>query len=550
VVEGEIMPVITFNKKDLFNLIGRELKDEEIEEILNSFKSNIEEITEEEIKVELTADRIDMFTIEGFARVLKGLIGIKMNEVKIHDSKITVFKEDVPVRPFIACAIVKNVKMSDLLIKSLMNSQEILHETIGRGRKKVAIGLHDFDKIKGKIFYKGVSRNEKFVPLGEKEEMSLIDVLAKTEKGKKYGKLIIEANKWPAFIDEEGIFSFPPILNSERTKITENTKNIFIDVTGTDKNLVNKVLNILVLSFSERGYKIEGVKIKGKKEEYTPEWIEKPLEIEKSYFAKILGREFKENEIENLLKKMGYKTLFKKDKIIVITPPYRTDIISKIDIVEDLAIAFGYNNFEPELPNIFTVGGIHPIEKISDEIREALVGFGFQEIVRPALTNSEKQFKKMLLEEKETIKIENPVSESYTQLRVWLLPDLMEFLSKNTKEPYPQKIFEIGDVVLPEKNEETLSKNVRKVALAIASSGSFFAEVKRIALEIAKKLNIEISFEDYNHPSFINGRCGKIIHNKKEIGFFGEINPEVLENFKVYIPVAALEMELNPNPRE
>ncbi|MGC8993246.1 MAG: phenylalanine--tRNA ligase subunit beta [Candidatus Aenigmatarchaeota archaeon] len=544
------MPVITFNKKDLFNLIGRELKDEEIEEIVNSFKSNIEEITEEEIKVELTADRIDMFTIEGFARVLKGLIGIKMNEVKIHDSKITVFKEDVPVRPFIACAIVKNVKMSDLLIKSLMNSQEILHETIGRGRKKVAIGLHDFDKIKGKIFYKGVSRNEKFVPLGEKEEMSLIDVLAKTEKGKKYGKLIIEANKWPAFIDEEGIFSFPPILNSERTKITENTKNIFIDVTGTDKNLVNKVLNILVLSFSERGYKIEGVKIKGKKEEYTPEWIEKPLEIEKSYFAKILGREFKENEIENLLKKMGYKTLFKKDKIIVITPPYRTDIISKIDIVEDLAIAFGYNNFEPELPNIFTVGGIHPIEKISDEIREALVGFGFQEIVRPALTNSEKQFKKMLLEEKETIKIENPVSESYTQLRVWLLPDLMEFLSKNTKEPYPQKIFEIGDVVLPEKNEETLSKNVRKVALAIASSGSFFAEVKRIALEIAKKLNIEISFEDYNHPSFINGRCGKIIHNKKEIGFFGEINPEVLENFKVYIPVAALEMELNPNPRE
>ncbi|MGC9058885.1 MAG: phenylalanine--tRNA ligase subunit beta [Candidatus Aenigmatarchaeota archaeon] len=544
------MPVITFNKKDLFNLIGRELKDEEIEEILNSFKSNIEEITEEEIKVELTADRIDMFTIEGFARVLKGLIGIKMNEVKIHDSKITVFKEDVPVRPFIACAIVKNVKMSDLLIKGLMNSQEILHETIGRGRKKVAIGLHDFDKIKGKIFYKGVSRNEKFVPLGEKEEMSLIDVLAKTEKGKKYGKLIIEANKWPAFIDEEGIFSFPPILNSERTKITENTKNIFIDVTGTDKNLVNKVLNILVLSFSERGYKIEGVKIKEKKEEYTPEWIEKPLEIEKSYFAKILGREFKENEIENLLKKMGYKTLFKKDKIIVITPPYRTDIISKIDIVEDLAIAFGYNNFEPELPNIFTVGGIHPIEKISDEIREALVGFGFQEIVRPALTNSEKQFKKMLLEEKETIKIENPVSESYTQLRVWLLPDLMEFLSKNTKEPYPQKIFEIGDVVLLDKNEETLSKNVRKVALAIASSGSFFAEVKRIALEIAKKLNIEISFEDYNHPSFINGRCGKIIHNKKEIGFFGEINPEVLENFKVYIPVAALEMELNPNPRE
>ena len=548
--KGEIMPAVTFNKMDLLNLIGKKLKDEEIEEIVNSFKSNVEEITNEEIKVELTADRIDMFTVEGFARAIKGLMGIKLNEIKIHDSKITVFKEDVPVRPFIACAIVKNIKMNDLLIKSLMNAQEILHETIGRKRKRVAIGLHDFDKIRGKIFYKGVSRNEKFIPLGEKEEMSLIDVLAKTEKGKKYGNLIIEANKWPVFMDEEGIFSFPPILNSERTKITENTKNIFIDVTGTDKDLVKKILNILILSFSERGCKIEGVKIKGKREEYTPEWVEKSLEIEKDYFTKILGKEFKESEIEKLLKRMGYKTFFEKDKIIVLVPPYRIDVFSKIDIAEDLAIAFGYNNFEPELPNVFTIGEIHPIEKISDEIREVLVGFGFQEIVRPALTNSEKQFRKMLVEEKETIRIENPVSESYTQLRVWLLPDLMEFLSKNTKEPYPQKIFEIGDVVLPDKNEETLSKNVRKVALAVASSGSYFAEVKRIALEIAKRLNIEISFEDYKHPSFIDGRCGKIIHEKKEIGFFGEINPEVLENFKVYIPVAALEMELNPNPRE
>jgi len=123
--------------------------------------------------------------------------------------------------------------------------------------------------------------------------MSLIDVLAKTEKGRKYGDLIINANKWPAFVDEKGIFSFPPILNSERTKITENTKNIFIDVTGIDKNAVKQAMNILVLMFRRKGCRIEGVKIKGKREIFTPEWIETPIEIEKKKIEKILGESLK-----------------------------------------------------------------------------------------------------------------------------------------------------------------------------------------------------------------------------------------------------------------
>jgi phenylalanyl-tRNA synthetase beta chain len=173
------MPTITFDKKRLLKLIGKNLKDRELEELINSLKSNVEEISENEIKVELTADRSDMFVLEGFARALRDFIGLDSPEIKIYDSKVVVKQEEVPVRPYIACFIVRNVNLDDETIKSLMNTQEILHETIGRKRKKVAIGLHDLDKIEGEIWYKGVSRNEKFVPLGENEEMSLIDVLRK-----------------------------------------------------------------------------------------------------------------------------------------------------------------------------------------------------------------------------------------------------------------------------------------------------------------------------------------------------------------------------------
>ena len=537
------MPTLTFNKKELIKLIGKDLKDRELEELINNLKSNVEEITEDEIKVELTADRSDMFVVEGFARALREFIGLNSSEIKIFDSRVVVRQEDVPIRPYISCAIVRNLELDEESIKKLMNVQEILCETIGRKRKKAAIGLHDFDKIRGNIFYKGISRNEKFVPLGESEEMSLIEVLSKTEKGRKYGELILNANKWPVFVDDMGIFSFPPILNSERTKITENTKNIFIDVTGTDKNSVKQVMNILILMFGEMGCRIESVRIVGKRESITPEWVETPIEIEKSKIERFLGEKFDNEEIKKLLKRMGYKVVLERDKIIAIAPPYRFDVFSDLDVIEDLAISFGYNNFVPELPNVFTKGEILEIEKVSDEIRELLIGFGFQEIVRPILTNEEIQFKKMLVDGK-AIKIKNPVSELYTQMRTWLLPSLMEFLSKNTKEPYPQKIFEIGDVVLPDEKEENGAKEIRKVCAAIAANGSFFAEMKRIVLEIAKRRRIEVMFEESSHPSFIEGRFVKIYSAGEEIGFFGEINPIVLENFKVYIPVAALEINV------
>jgi phenylalanyl-tRNA synthetase beta chain len=537
------MPTLTFDKKELINLIGKNLKDDELEELINSLKSNVEETTENEIKVELTTDRSDMFVLEGFARALRDFIGLGSKDIKIYDSKIIVKQEEVPVRPYIACALVRNVKLDEKMIKNLMNAQEVLHETIGRKRRKAAIGLHDFDKIEGEIWYKGVSRNEKFVPLGETEEMSLIDVLSITEKGRKYGELIINANKWPVFVDKKGIFSFPPILNSERTKITEKTKNIFIDVTGTDKNVVKQAINILTLMFGERGFKIEGIKIKGKREVFTPEWIEKPIEIDRKKIEKLLGETLSDEEIKKALKKMGYKVII-KESVIAIAPPYRFDIFSEADVIEDIAIAYGYNNFTPELPNVFTKGELTKVEKISDEIRELLIGFGFQEIIRPILTNEEIQFKKMLVEG-DAIKISNPVSELYTQTRIWLLPGLMDFLSKNTKESYPQKIFEIGDVILIDKNSETRARDVRKVAAVIASNGSFFAEAKSIVLEIAKKLKINVEFKEDYHPSFIDGRFVRIYSNKEEIGFFGEINPQVLENFKVYIPVTALEMKIS-----
>jgi len=538
------MPTIVYDKRELKKLIGKDLSDEKLKQIIESIKPSVESITKDEIEIEHTPDRPDLFSVEGLARAIRLFLGLKPKKMKIKKARLTVKSEKVSIRPYIACAIVRNINLTNSFILSLMKTQEVLNETFGRKRKKVAIGIHDFDKIKPPIVYRPASREEKFQPLGESKEMSLIETLFNTEKGQKYKDIIINARKFPVFSDSLGIFSFPPILNSERTKVTEKTRNIFIDITGTDRRAVTQTLNLLIYDFVEHGATIEAVKIKSSKElRITPEINWRSIQISIEEANKLLGLNITEEKAKKLLKKMGYKVIDRE----VLIPPYRVDILHPVDIYEDLAIAYGYENIKPELPNIFTKGEFHSIEALSDKIRNLMVGFGFTELMRPVLTNETKQFRKMNIEEHETIKVVNPVSSEYTQLRVWLIPSLLEVLSKNTHVSYPQKVFEIGDVVIPDKKEETKSKTVRHLSAAIASTDASYALIKGIVEKLLKYLGYnDVKMAPLEHKSFIKGRCSKVLIKGKQVGFLGEIHPLVLENWKIEMPVAAFEIELPP----
>ena len=543
------MPTITYDKKDLLNLIGRKLSDLQLVETINSIKPSVENIDKKEITVEHTADRIDLLGIEGLARAIRQCLGIEkgLKQYKIGKPRITIRVESVPVRPYVASAVIKNVKLTDEMIKSLMNIQEILHETIGRDRRKVAIGIHDLDKIYPPITYTGVSKDTKMIPLGFSEEMSLEEVLEKVEKGKKYGKLISSGKKWPVFVDKKGIFSFPPIINSNRTRVTEKTKNLFLDITGIDRKAVKQTLNIIVTNLAERKCKIEAVKLKYKiKTDILPKLENDVIEVEKNQINKLLGLNLSENKIVELLEKMGYHVVISRGRIEVIIPSYRVDILHPVDIIEDIAIAYGYNNFVPELPKLATIGEEDRSESFSNRLRELMIGFGFQEIMRPILTNLKEQFDRMCLNKTNVITLENPVSENYTCLRVWLLPDLLSTLSSNKHVIYPQNLFELGDVVIPDEKTETKSKDIRKLAFVISHGKVSFPEIKSIVENILSNLGIKnYKFKEVKHPSFIKGRVAKVVVNSNNIGIFGEIHPLVLENWKIEMPTGACEITID-----
>lgn len=540
------MPTITYNKSELKRLIGKKISDQQLVETITLIKPNLEKEEPDKITIEHTADRPDLFGPEGMARAISLYLGMKkQTKYKLLDQKLKIKISHIPSRPYVVAAVIRKVKMNRELLQGLMNIQEILHASTGRNRRKAAIGMHDLDKIEGDVVYREGERDEKMAPLGSDEDMTLRNILDKNDKGLEYGHLIRGGRIWPVFSDKKGIISLPPIINSNRTAVTESTKNILIEATGTDKESVNNMMNIIVTNLAERGFGIEPVKLAHeKKSEQTPKLDYRVLEIDVGDANKILGTKIEPKEATALLSRMGYESVAMGNKLEAIIPPYRVDILHPVDVIEDMAIAYGYNNFIPNMPSVGTVGRRHPIEKISDNARMSMIGSGFQEIMRSMLSNPSDQFDKMCLKPRGIIEIENPTSSDYTCIRPSLLPGLIKTLTENRQNEYPQNIFEVGDIVLPDETRETASKNYRTLCGIVSHSKAGFSEIKSILDVIMGNFGIRYSTKKYDQGCYIPGRSELIVIGDQIIGSIGEVHPQVLENWGLVMPCASFEISL------
>ena len=564
------MPTINVNKRDLENLVNMSLSDKTIEDKFPMMGVEVEEIFEEIkedkkekiIQFSINPDRPYYLSVEGLARGFRGFMGIDkgMPKYDVYESDVEVFVEDVRLRPYCAFAIVKNVIVDDLVLESIINLQEKLHWTIGRDRKKIAIGIHDFDKVAPPFYYKEIKGDElKFEPLGHDVEMTPEEILQKHEKGIKYAHLIAD-DKYPIILDKDGnVLSMPPIINGNLTKVTTETRNLLIDITGTDKNAVENTLNILVSAFADRGGTIYSVKLvnsnnKNKKDTIIyPDLTPKVEELSPEFINKRLGLNLNPGEIITSLRKarMDAEYNYEKNNMIVKIPAYRVDILHKVDFTEEVAIHYGYDKFTGKFPNVATIGEKYPLEKKFDFIRDVMVGYGFFEVMNLTLSNQDVLFKKMKIDvdDNEYVEVLKPASIEHRVVRPSILPLLLETLYINKHNELPQKIFEVGDCVVIDETDEssyTKCKNVGKIAFAIIHPNANFNELKSYAEGLLREMDINYKLENYDHPSFIGGRCARIINadTEKAIGYFGELHPEVILNFDLEHPVVGFEMEI------
>ncbi|HHF55518.1 MAG TPA: phenylalanine--tRNA ligase subunit beta [Thermoplasmatales archaeon] len=539
------MPVVNFEYYDLISLLGMDIEMDELIRKIPMIGVSVERVEGNEISIEVFPNRPDLLSIEGMARALRAFFGIekglKKYDVEPPKIKLVVDESVAEVRPFIAGAVIRNVEMTYEMVASLMEVQEKLHFSVGKNRKKMAIGVHDFDKVSPPFVYKGVKPDEiKFVPLGKEEEMDLNEILMKHEKGVEYAQLLEGHELYPIILDKNGnVLSFPPIINGQLTAVTENTRNIFIDVTGTDFRAVMDALNIISTSIAERGGKLEQVEIKGREKLLTPDLNPREMEVEAEYIKKILNIEEK-GEITEALLRMGHDVSVEGEKIKVFYAAWRNDILHPIDLVEDIAIGYGYEKFEAELPKSMTFGSSFDYNRI----HHTMIGLGFNEVVTLSISSPEKEFEKMEMEG-EAAEIANPIAREHSILRISLLPSLLEILSKNRHNELPQQIYEVGDVVKFE-NGEARQKTMLAGVKIDARAG--FTECKSIVEAILRNLGYKLDVEEKKHPSFIEGRCASIILNGNEIGYFGEVKPSVISNFDLEYPVIAFEIDLSLLP--
>jgi phenylalanyl-tRNA synthetase beta chain len=538
------MATFTFDIKDFNKLVGKNLSIEFLREKLPLMGLEWDSDSGDEITADIFPNRPDMLCVEGLARAFSGFIGLKkgLPDYRVEKSglKVRVDSKVKKARPFIVCAVVRGIRFTDDFITSLMQLQEKIHVTHGRKRSKVAIGVHDMAPIREPIVYTTVDRKFKFKPLDWAEEADIKTILEHHPKGIEYSHLV--SDNCPIIFSDERVISFPPIINSELTRVKPETTDIFVDVTGSDFEAVKKALNIVVAAMADRGAKIYSVEIDyGNKKHITPDLRPEKIKVDLDYINKTLGLKLSSNQAKEFLSMMRLGSTSEGEKINVMVPAYRVDILHPIDIVEDIAIAYGYDKFEPEIPNIATIGDEDPIELFSDKMRQFIVGFGFQEVMTYILTNKERLIDKMNMKSSDFAEIKNPKTTDFTVCRNCLIPNLIHVLQKNKHRGYPQEIFELDDCIELAETD-TGTKDVRKLAIMSAGTESTFTRMKQVLQSIFMNLDKKFTLRQINHPSFIPGRVANIICNGKNIGIIGEIHPQVLENWELTVPVAAMEL--------
>ncbi len=543
------MTILTLNKKELEESLGK--IDDSIKDKISMFGTPIEYENQDEISIEVFPNRPDLLSFEGFTRSFLTFLGkIKQSNYKVEknnkDYKVIVDNSVKSVRPYTVCAIIRGLRFDKKKVAKTIDIQEKLHLSYGRNRKKIAIGIYPLEKIKFPIKFLAKKPEEiKFTPLGMQKEINGKQILSNHPAGKEYRHLLDQLNEFPIFEDSNNeILSMPPIINSEKIgKINEDTKDIFIECSGFNLKYLEKALNIIVCSFFDLGGKIYPVEIYDNNVKTYPNLDSEKIEFTIDYINKNLGLNLKEKEIRDFLSKMGIAIIKEKEKLIALIPSYRTDIIHKIDLVEEVAIAYGYDKFKPEIPAISTIGEEDKKSILNRKLSEILIGLGLQEISSYHLSTKEKQFKLIGIKEFKNKIIE--ILDSKTEkniLRNSLFANAIDVLSENSNSAYPQKFFEIGRVFYHDNKSEAKIGEEDRICIVLCHENTNFTEIKQILDYITKMLSLEYQIKETEKAGFIDGRCGEIIINGEKIGDMGEVSPVVLKNSRIKMPVSLLEI--------
>ena len=543
------MPVVELNLNRIKKLVSGNVTKKKNIDVLPFLGLDIESQDGDEIRIEYSPNRPDYSTDFGIALGLQGLLAVKKGVQKVNIKKTGKYEINVDssvnkIRPFVTGIVAKNGTIDDQTIKQLMNMQEDLHFGIGRKRKKSSIGLHDLDKILLPLTYTTTTRDKSFIPLNETKEKSISDILSETDVGQNYGWVLGDSKNVPIIIDSEGnTVSFPPIINAALTTVTTKTKNILVEVTSIEKDAAEDMLSVVSSILQMAGFQIFELKISGGKNS-TPKLNERNIIYDPKLTSEILGIEMSPSNMVTCLKKCRLDAIIKGKKITCVIPRYRFDIFGPMDLVEEIALGYGIENLEPKLSPSTTIGQKDNVTIKTSVITKTAVGLGLLEVVNSSLTSKKNLYELTKRDSSQMISVLDSKSQEHTILRDSLLSGLLENLSKNIHETYPQKLFETGVIFTKGK---PIGESIN-LAVVMAHKDTNFSEIKAILQSILRtqfKIECKTKSSSESQELFVKGKYADVYVNEKKIGKIGEISNEILDNFRIRTSVVGFEINLS-----
>jgi phenylalanyl-tRNA synthetase beta chain len=541
------MPVVNVSPERLKKFLPG-VKPEKALDMLPFVGLDIEGDDGKVVRVEYNPNRPDFSSDYGIARALQGLTGKKLGMPAFKTSKnsaavVKVDRSVKSVRPHVVALVAKGGSLDDETIKQIIAMQEDLHNGICRRRKKASIGIHNLDAIKFPVKYSTVNRDFAFVPLGESKSQSIEKILQDTETGRVYGHLV--AGKYPIIVDSAGtVLSFPPIINGDATKVDTKCKNLFVEVTATDAKAAQDALAVIAITLHDAGFAIQTVTIDGDgKKIVTPDAKARQMQVDIKYVNEILGLELSAKQMIDCLRKSRLDAKVVKNAITCTVPRYRVDITHPVDLAEEVAIGYGIYNMQPTFPPAVTAGQRSMQSTYFDAVRQAMSGLGMLEAFNSSLASKEVLYDLAGRQpQQEMLSVDGTKSAEHEVLRDSLIPSLLQSLSRNVHEEYPQKLFEIGKTF--EKMDGRIVEKWQ-VAAVIAHGEAGYTEAKSNLQALFAAFGLAASTKASSDPLFIKGRCATVMSKNRQVGTIGEITPLAIDNFKLRVPVAAFEVNLS-----
>lgn len=539
--------MINFSYEDVCALMGKDVPVDEFLRRVPLIGSDVGDNVpgRDEMSVEFFPNRPDMYSVEGIARGMRAFLGIEpgLRRYETGDSGVrAVIADDVrEICPYFMCAVVRDVRMTDAVIRSMIEMQEKLHVTVGRKRAKLAIGIHDLDRVTPPFTFRAVDpEGIRFVPLAMDEPLSPREVLERSSKGREHAHLVDGMGRFPVIVDAEGeVLSFPPITNGALTAVTADTRNLFIDVTGSDAKAVEGVVNIVATSLAERGGRICRVEMEGAPKSSYPNLEPTERRISLGACGRFIGRKLTPDKAIECLGRMGMDGKIEGDAITVLIPAYRLDIMHDVDVYEDIAIGYGFENYGGGLhPVVQTCGSLLPETSFSDSLRDVMVGLGYTELNTLTLSNRRDEFGISGLPEVDSVSVMNPITEEHASLRSHLMPSLMGILVRNKRRDLPQRVFEVGFVIRD-------GKAVLHLCALQAASKSSFTEAKSLTESVLREMGVDHSLEPCGYATFVPGRGAFVVSGGERIGIFGEMSPKTITSYGMTHPAIMLEIDLS-----